>query len=169
MNDCELYWYDSSCPFGPTDEESCKGKVKKRVKGIEELDWEYHGGYYFACDSCYKKTLRKVRFKKLLISKIQGIGSVYPFGDLIRTNQDIVDFGIACLIQGVYGMGKTKSAQLVSLMKENGYDLKYTGKRTDQGLRFLLTQSYKYGMQKRTRNGIEAGIRFKNHLEQIGL
>ena len=126
---------------------------------------------FYTCDNCHKEFMVRVRFDKMLISKITGIDSIYPFEKLIKTNKDIVDFGISCLMQGVYGVGKTRSAQLVNLMKESGYDLKYTGKRTDEGLMFLLRQSnkHRHGVRKRTYKEIKSGIRFKNHLEQIGL
>ena len=92
---------------------------------------------FFICDSCHKKFMPMLRFQKLLISKVSAINTLYPFENLIKTNQDIVDFGAICLMQGLSNFGKARAVELVAIMKEYGYDLKLTGKRTQEGLAFL--------------------------------
>lgn len=118
-----------------------EGTIKKRKRGYKKLDkygyWTYEKGFYFACNYCYKNFMQEIAFKKLFLSEITGVYSIYPFCGLIKNNQDVVDFGAICLMQGVRGMGKARVVELARIMKAHGYDLNLTGKRTEEGLRLL--------------------------------
>tara|TARA_Y100001963_G_scaffold119897_1_gene167375 strand:+ start:609 stop:1172 length:564 start_codon:yes stop_codon:yes gene_type:complete len=142
MNECQIYelqdkfWNYSS--FG--------GNCYHDGYNPKEIDgWEAQEEYpakkrrygFFICDKCHKDFMRKHRFQKMLISKVKSISTLYPFEDLIKTNQDIVDFGAICLMQGLNNFGKARAVELVAIMKEYGYNLNLTGKRTQEGLAFL--------------------------------
>ena len=129
---------------------------------------------FFICDKCHKEFMRKHRFQKMLISKVTSITTLYPFEDLIKTNQDIVDFGVICLMQGIYRFGKARAVELTSIMKEHGYDLKLTGKRTQEGLKFLNSRfkgKHKkngyWTMAKRRTGAIKSSMKLASILNEI--
>lgn len=129
---------------------------------------------FFICDKCHEEFMWHHNFQKILISKIKSINSLYPFENLIKTNQDIVDFGAICLMQGIYGFGKSRAVELASIMKEYGYDLKLTGRRTQEGLKFLISRfkgkhkkNGNWTMTKRRTGAIKSSMKIASILNEI--
>lgn len=183
MSECQTYelqekfWNygffgDNCCHLGhnPEDltywEASEKYPAKKRRYG------------FFICDNCHNEFMPKARFQKLLISKVTGVHTLYPFEDLIKTNQDIVDYGAICLMQGIYMFGKSRAAELSSIMAEHKYNLKLTGKKTKQGLIYLQKlfdgktvahrKNGKYVMAKRRKSQVESAMKIASILDKVG-
>jgi len=174
MNECQIYelgykfshygYFGGNCYH--------EGYNPKEIDGWEAQE-EYPAKKrrygFFICDKCHKEFMREHRFHKMLISKVTSIRTLYPFEDLIKTNKDIVDFGAICLMQGIYGFGKARAVELASIMKEYGYDLKLTGKRTQEGLKFLNSQfkGESWAMGKRRTSAIKSSMKIISILDTI--
>ena len=182
MNECQIYelqekfWHYGGLGY-ECSHDGYNPKELYRWDAIEKYPAKKRKYGFNTCDNCHKEFMVEVRFKKMLISKVTGIGTLYPFENLIKTNQDIVDFGAICLIQGIRMFGKSRAAELAFIMKEYGYDLKLTGKRTQEGLMFLKStfdgktvphrKNGKYVSVKRRKKQIESSMKIISILNKL--